>query len=132
MKRENGTSLYLLSRRRRLDAFCKYTHTHTYFALSTICTFARRSEKIGARRPRSRRKWSGNRRRKRKLSIDPPFESVDSRFPLLFIPATNLSLSLCSFNSRYMHRGRGIRAMMPEGMRGAHKRHLYPLQLAEL
>lgn len=44
----------------------------------------------------------------------------------------SLSLSLCSFNSRYMHRGRGIRAMMPEGMRGAHKRHLYPLQLAEL
>lgn len=53
---------------------------------------------------------------------------------VLFIPATivSLPLSVSSFNSRRTWiEGEG-RAMMPEGMRGAHKRHLYPLQLAEL
>lgn len=60
--------------------------------------------------------------------VTPVFSSV------LFIPATivSLPLSVSSFNSRRTWiEGEG-RAMMPEGMRGAHKRHLYPLQLAEL
>lgn len=60
--------------------------------------------------------------------VTPVFPSV------LFIPATivSLPLSVSSFNSRRTWiEGEG-RAMMPEGMRGAHKRHLYPLQLAEL
>lgn len=101
-------------------------------------TFARRSEKI---RVRSRYGqdpgetagvWEGENFRSIRLSnrsiVTPVFPSV------LFIPATivSLPLSVSSFNSRRTWiEGEG-RAMMPEGMRGAHKRHLYPLQLAEL
>lgn len=86
--------------------------------------------------PRSRRNsgclGTGENFRSIRLSnlsiVTPVFPSV------LFIPATivSLPLSVSSFNSRRTWiEGEG-RAMMPEGMRGAHKRHLYPLQLAEL
>lgn len=74
------------------------------FQLSTtICTFARRSEKIRVFAPdtyagQDRKGESGAKHRvfgNRKLSIDPSFESVDSRHAcVLFIPASTLSLCL--------------------------------------